>query len=64
MKKFRPIDCLSMAYGLAVMAVIVLASAKCWNTLTMMAAVMVNVWLAIIQRGSDSNTNNNDTPTK
>ena len=57
MKKFRSIDCLSMAYGLAFMAVIVLASAKCWNTLTMMAAVMVCVWLAIIQRGADNGRN-------
>ncbi len=57
MKKFRQIDCLSMAYGLAFMAVIVLVSAKCWNTLTMMAAVMVCVWLAILQRGSDNGRN-------
>lgn len=42
-----------MAYGLAFMAVIVLASAKCWNTFTMMSAVMVCVWLAIIQRGME-----------
>lgn len=57
MKKFRSIDCLSMAYGLSFMAVIVLASAKCWNTLTMMAAVMVCVWLAIIQRGQKGGSN-------
>lgn len=57
MKKFRQIDCLSMAYGLAFMAVIVLASAKCWTTLTMMAAVMVCLWLAIIQRGMKGGEN-------
>lgn len=57
MKKFKSIDCLSMAYGLAFMAVIVLASAKCWNTLTMMAAVMVCVYLAIIQRGMKGGEN-------
>lgn len=57
MKKFRPIDCLSMAYGLSFMAVIVLASSKCWNTLIMMAAVMVCVWLALIQRGMKGGEN-------
>lgn len=57
MKKFRPIDCLSMAYGLSFMAVIVLASAGCWRTLTMMAAVMVCVWLALIQRGTKGGEN-------
>lgn len=57
MKKFKSIDCLSMAYGLAFMAVIVLVSAKCWNTLTMMAAVMVCVYLAIIQRGMKGGEN-------
>lgn len=57
MKKFRPIDCLSMAYGLSFMAVIVLASAGCWRTLTMMAAVMVCVWLALIQRGMKGGNN-------
>lgn len=57
MKKFKSIDSLSMAYGLAFMAVIVLASAKCWNTLTMMAAVMVCVYLAIIQRGMKGGEN-------
>lgn len=57
MKIFKSIDCLSMAYGLAFMAVIVLASAKCWNTLTMMAAVMVCVYLAIIQRGMKGGEN-------
>lgn len=53
MKKFRTIDCLSMAYGLSFMAVIILSINGCWNTLAMMAAVMVCVWLAIVQRGQD-----------
>lgn len=57
MKKFRTIDCLSMAYGLSFMAVIVLASAKCWGTLIMMVAVMICVWFALIQRGMKGGEN-------
>lgn len=40
-----------MAYGLVAMSVIVLTAAKCWITLTMMAVIMVCLWLAIVQRG-------------
>lgn len=57
MKKFRQIDCLSMAYGLVCMAVIVLVAAKCWTTLTMMSVVMVCLWLAIVQRGKKGGEN-------
>lgn len=57
MKRFRPIDCLSMAYGLSLMAVIILALTGCWQTLTMMAVITVTVWAALIQRGTKGGDN-------
>lgn len=53
MRMFRPIDCLSMAYGMAVMAVVILAICKCWLHLTITACIAVVIWCALIQRGRD-----------
>lgn len=54
MKKFRPIDFLSMAYGLAVMAIVIFTLNGLWHSLAIMGVTTLIIWMAIIQRGMPS----------